>query len=60
MNTDQLEQDYIDSFLSLAAYEGGTYGVWFKNDSIARPSHERMGYDGKQRETTSRKKSIAA
>lgn len=32
MNMDQLESDYIDSFLNLASYEDGTYGVWFKGD----------------------------
>lgn len=32
MNMDQLAEDYIDSFLSLSEYEGGTYSVWFKGD----------------------------
>lgn len=32
INMDQLEQDYIESFRSLASYDGGTYGIWFKGD----------------------------
>lgn len=32
MNMDQLGEDYIDSFLDLSSYEGGTYSVWFKGD----------------------------
>ena len=32
MNMDQLETDYIDSFLNLSMYEGGTYSVWWKGD----------------------------
>lgn len=32
INEDQLAEDYIQSFLDLASYEGNTYGVWWKGD----------------------------
>lgn len=32
INEAQLEEDYIQSFLDLAEYDGSTYGVWWKGD----------------------------
>lgn len=32
MNTDQLAEDYIDSFIDLASYDGSLYGVYYKGD----------------------------
>ena len=32
INTDQLAQDYISSFIDLASYQGDVYGVYYKGD----------------------------
>ncbi len=32
INTDQLAEDYIDSFLDLASFDGNLYGVYYKGD----------------------------